>query len=964
MLTPEQWERVRSLFHAALEQPPETRDRFVREASGADEAICREVNSLLAAHPHAEGFLSESPVDSRSAGDGYGPGTRLSSGCRLGPFEIVDSLGAGGMGEVYRARDTRLDRPVALKVLAPDLASDVRSRERFEREARLISMLTHPHVCTLYDVGVAPIDGRELQFLVMELLEGETLAARLRRGPLRTAQCLNIAAPILDALAAAHALGIVHRDLKPANVVLTKSGVKLLDFGLARLRSRSSLGGHTASDSTNEPLTAEGSFVGTLAYMSPEQLRGEEADARSDLFAFGAVLYEMITGVRAFAADSQAELIAAILEHEPPRLTIRQPLAPPALERLVTACLAKDPDQRWQTARDLLRELTWLRENDAAPESAPRRELRRTTRGMWRWVTAFAIAVLALIAFNLPRRPIAAPGSTVSFLVYPPEGTRFPRGTAEMAVSPDGSRLAFVALSADGTRHLWLRRFDSVATRMFDGTEGSAFPFWSPDGRSIGFFAHGRLKRIAEAGGSLQVICESDGWAGGGTWNRNGNILFSTLNGPIWRVADTGGEATPATTLDASRKERVHAWPIFLPDGRRFLYLAPGKDRERTSIYQASLDSNETHRVRAAESRFDLDGPHLLLLNNSSLLAQTFDIDRGQVIGEPITVADQIAMDSPLRSGGAFAVGAGALAYRNASPDSHLVWFDRSGTRIGAFPTPADYQHPWLSPDETRIAVEKTDVTTGRHTIWILEPSRGTTSRLLSDEAGAHLPVWSPDGNHLVFASNRLGGVDMYTIRADGAGNDELVLSSTEKFGLLPTDWSSDGRLLLYHSLRHGQWDLWVIPASRAAKAEPFLETPANERQGQFSPDVRWVAYTSDESGTAEVYVRRFPGGDGKWRVSTHGGAQARWRRDGKELFYLAPDGNLMAADVRQSALTFETSPPRALFNTGITASFVDRRNQYVVTRDGRRFLVNISAEDENSAPITVVLNWETALRK
>jgi serine/threonine protein kinase/Tol biopolymer transport system component len=957
MITPDQWERVRSLFRGALDMPSSERGSFLRAGSGGDEEVRQEVESLLEAYPRAEGFLSD-PVIGADRG---APVAGLAPGTRLGRFEIVDSLGSGGMGEVYRGRDTRLDRPVAIKVLAADLAGEVRGGERLEREARLISMLTHPHVCTLYDVGAAQVDGSDVRFLVMELLDGETLAARLRRGPLPIAQALSVAIEIVEALVAAHGLGIVHRDLKPGNVVLTKSGVKLLDFGLARLRPR--VPNDQQAASTREPLTAKGALVGTLPYMAPEQLRGEETDARADLFAFGAVLYETITGARAFAADSQAGLIAAILEHEPAPLTSRQPLAPPALERLVAACLAKNPDERWQTARDLLRELTWVRDNPAAPGTTRSAVAHRLRRSAWASAAALAIVLLALLTLNLVGRPAPDSRPNISFLVYPPDGTRFPRGTAEMAISPDGSRLVFVALSTEGTRHLWMRRFDSVATRMLDGTDGAHSPFWSPDSRSVAFFAQGRLKRIAEAGGSPQVVCESAG-GGGGTWNREGIILFSGLDGPIWRVADTGGAAQPATTIDVSGKEPIHKWPVFLPDGRRFLYRVSSNEREADSMYQGSLDSTDTRRVGAAESSLGFVDPHLFTISNHSLIAQIYDPDRGAVVGEPVSLAEQIAMESPLRSGGAFSVSASALAYRSASPDSRLLWFDRAGKQTGAFLTPGDYQHPWLSPDETRIAVEKTDITTGRHTIWILEPSRGVTSRLISDGAGAHMPVWSPDGSRILFSSNRFGGVDLFSIRADGTGGDELLVRSSEKALLRFTDWSLDGHMLLYQTRRRGQEDLWSLPASSTPPGQPFLETPANESQAQFSPDARLIAYASDESGTQEVYVRRFPGGDGKWRVSTNGGVQPRWRRDQKELFYLALDGRLMAVDVKIGASSFEVGTPRALFNTGITASFVDRRNQYLVTREGQRFLVNVSVEDENSAPITVVLNWKAKLEK
>jgi serine/threonine protein kinase/Tol biopolymer transport system component len=920
---------------------------------------------MLESHGRAVGFLSTPAVallDQASALPSL-------AGQRIGPYLLGARIGAGGMGVVYKARDTRLDRTVAIKVLPSDIAADLQARERFDREGRAIAALNHPHICALYDSGETASPDRPflgpIRFLVMEYLEGETLADRLTRGAVPLSHALQVAVQIASALDGAHRAGIVHRDLKPANVFLLRSGAsaaptaKLLDFGLAKA-SAVPIGGALTQPAVASDLTTPGTILGTVQYMAPEQLEGKDADARADLFAFGAVLYEMVTGRKAFEGGSRASLIAAILEHEPLPLSSLQPLTPPILERIVNTCLAKDPDDRWQTARDLLRELTWARDGDASTRATPPAGVRR--RGALTLVAALAIALLASYAIYSARRqvPAAAPPS-ISFSIYAPEGTKFPRGTAEMAVSPDGSRLAFVALSADSTRHLWMRRFDSVAARPLDGTEDAFDPFWSPDGRSLGFFARGKLKRIAEGGGSPQIVCDV-AHAVGGAWNRDGTILLGTWDGPIRRVADTGGVPTPVTTLDESRKERGHAWPVFLPDGRRFLYLARSDDREQMATYQGSLDSTQTHRLLATESNVGATGTYLFSLSNRSLIAQVYDPDHGQVVGEPITVVEQIALDNPQRSGGAFSVGAnGVLAYRSASPDSHLVWFDRTGKEVGSFRAPGDYHHPWLSQDEKRVAVEKTDAATGRHTIWILDLSRGITSRLVSDAAGAHAPVWSPDGSRVVFNSNRLGGNDLYWRRADGVGGDELILSS-ERVGFVSTDWSLDGRFLLYQTQVHN--DLWILPVSPIQKARPFFEATSNEKQGQFFPDVRWIAYSSDESGTWEVYVRRFPGADGKWQVSTHGGAQPRWRRDGKELFYLAPDGKLMAADVKIGGSTFETGTPRALFNTGITASFIDRRNHYAVTRNGQRFLVNISAEDENSAPITVVLNWEATSNK
>jgi eukaryotic-like serine/threonine-protein kinase len=963
MIAPAKWERVRALFHEALEWPPEARDQFVRRESDGDEELCREAQSLLTAHGDADGFLSSLPVASN-----HWPVRvmSLAVGSRVGTFEILELLGSGGMGEVYRARDTRLDRLVAIKVLSADVANNLRGRERLNREARLLSKASHPHICTLYDVGSVAVAGSELRFLVMELLEGETLAAVLPRGPMAIAQALIVATEIVDALGAAHALGIVHRDLKPANIMLTKTGVKLLDFGLARLRPPT-LPADDEAVALRDPVTTEGALVGTLPYMAPEQLRGEAADARSDLFALGAVLYEMITGARAFAADSQAAVIAAILEREPPPLAAHQPLASPALERVVSACLAKNPDERWQTARDLRRELAWVRDADVATESAAPASVKRSSRRLRLWAAAIAAIVAAAVASVLmysSRRTPPAAAQAITFSIYPPVGTTFPRGTAEMAVSPDGSRLVFVALSVDGVSRLWIRRLDAIVARAVEGTEGARRPFWAPDGRSIGFFAQGKVKRIAEGGGSPQVLCEAT-FATGGSWNREGTILFADGVGPLKRVSDTGGASSSVTTLDTSRHERLHAWPVFLADGRRFLYLARSSDREQTGIYQGSLDSSRTQRLFASDANVAVAGSQLFSLNNHSLIAQAYDPTGAQLVGTPTTVAERIALDSPLRSGGAFAAGAaGVVAYRSASPDSHLVWVDRTGTEVGTFATSADYHNPWLSPDQKRIAVEKTDGVTGRHTIWVLDLSRGSTSRLVFDTAGAHGPAFSPDGRRVAFASNRLGGVDLYSIRADGTGPDDLLLRSPERASLILNDWSSDQRLLLYQSNPRGQQDLWTLPVFPTLEPQPFLQTVANERHGQFSPDVRWIAYSSDESGVPEIYVRRFPDAGGKWQVSTHGGAQPRWRRDGKELFYLAPDGKLMAAVVTASASTFETDSARALFDTRIRTSFIDRTNHYVVTHDGQRFLVNISAEDENSAPITVVVNWQAAATK
>lgn len=949
-MTREQWSLVRDVFNQALELPPDRRVPTVRERCTADDEVRAEVESLLAAHSRADGFLSDSPI-CRSPDAAEDP--QLAAGSRLGQYEIEALAASGGMGEIYRARDLRLDRHVAVKVLSSGMAGDAWHHERFHQEARLLSKLAHPHICTLHDVGTVDHASGRMEFLVMELLEGETLAARLRRGPIPIAQTLVLAIQIADALAEAHAVGIVHRDLKPGNVMLTRSGVKLIDFGLSQLRQQAP----APPSSSLDPAPGTSILVGTLPYMAPEQVRGVEADARADLFAFGTILYEMVAGARPFTGDSPAELAAAILEREPVPLRVRQPHVSPALDRLVLALLAKDPAERWQTARDLRRELKWLHDNDEVKEGTAHPPAHRG------WAVASA-AILALgiaaaigyVAYST--RAVAGPDvANVTFPIHPPEGARFPRGAAEMAISPDAARLVFVALTADGVRHLWVRDFDSVNARLLGGTEGAFSPFWSPDGQSVAFFSDGTLKRIPAAGGLAQVICERRGFdGGGGSWNRDGTIVFGSFNGPIHRVPDTGGVPTAVTALDASRREHGHMWPTFLPDGRRFVYTRRSLDRPLTGIYLGSLDSRQADLVQPAESGPALAGDYLVWLAEGQVRARSFDPDRASLVGKPIVVEDRIVSDGPLRSGAPIAAGgAASLAYRSASADSRLVWLDRQGHELSAFPAASDYHHPWLSPDETRVAVEKTDPATAKHTIWVLDLARGITSRLVADAAGAHGPVWSPDGRRVLFGSNRLGGLDLFAASANGQGGDELLLASNEKTPLESVDWSDDGRLLMYQTARR---DLFVFPLTTGATAGPFIATAANERQGTFSPDVRFVAYTSDESGSNEVYVRRYPEADHTWQVSAHGGAQARWRRDGKELFFLSPDGTLMAADVRVTGASLETGVPRALFKTGITSGFLDRRNQYLATRDGQRFLVNISVEDEGSAPITVVLNW------
>ena len=945
------WTQVKQLFHDALELPPGGRTAFVK-ARAASPEVFDEVMSLLQAQPAAEGFLS-TPADPAHVSAAV---ARLHPGDRLASFEIIGMIGAGGMGEVYRARDTRLDREVAIKVLPHGSRVDAEGRERFEGEARAISKLTHPRISTLYDVGSAPLGTANVPYLVMELVEGETLAARLRRGPLAVDQALAVGIEIAEALAAAHAAGVVHRDIKPANIMLTRSGAKLLDFGLARLH-RSLVVGHPFTQVTDDHPTRPSGILGTLPYMAPEQLRGAESDARADLFALGAVLYEMLSGRPAFEAPSEADLVVAILEREPAPVSARQALASPALERLIATCLAKDPDERWQTSQDLVRALRWIRDDRSRPAaSTPTTGL--VSRRIVTWAAAIVAALILGLATIIFQRP-ASPASRITFSVFAPAGTQFPRGTAEMAVAPDGSGLVFVAVAASGTRQLWLRRFDAADAHLLAGTDGAGGPFWSPDGRWIGFFARRKLLKIPRTGGLPQVLCDVPP-SSRGSWNDSGTILFSGVGEPLRRVSENGGLVGQVTALDQSRGELAHSFPVFLPDGRRFLYLAVRRSDVGSELFQGSLESTETRRVFASEANAGVAGRYLISLNKGVLVAQPYDSNRAMVTASPIEIADHLASDPPARSGGPFAVnGSGVIAYRSASPDSRLLWFDRSGRQLDAFPGAGDWHHPRLSPDEKSLAIEKTDPSTGRHTLWILDLLRGTTSRLIADPFGAHHPLWSPKGERIVFASNRLGGLSLFVMRSDGSGNPEPVLPGEKAFTYI-ADWSHDGQFLLYQIERSGNTDLAVVRLAADPQPEEFLDSPALEVQGQFSPDGKWIAYTSDESGSPEVYVRHFPDTGVKRQISTRGGAQGRWRHDGRELYYLTLDGKLMAVDIKASSSSIEPGTPQLLFNTGITGSPVARMNHYLVTRD-QRFLINRSAEDENSAPITVVLNWNSA---
>jgi eukaryotic-like serine/threonine-protein kinase len=891
----------------------------------------------------------------------------LSAGTRLGPYELVAPVGAGGMGEVYRAKDTRLDRTVAVKVLPAHLSSSPESRQRFEREAKTISQLSHPHICALYDVGR---EG-ETEYLVMEYLEGETLSDRLLKGALPFEQVLRYGIEIADALDKAHRQGIAHRDLKPGNVMLTKSGVKLLDFGLAKAvapaAARSGASLTALPTQTGRDLTAEGTILGTFQYMAPEQLEGRDADGRTDLFAFGAVLYEMATGKKAFSGRSQASLISSIMSSEPAAISTLAPMTPPAFDRVVRTCLAKDPEDRWQTAHDIAVQLKWVAEGSqggiAARPAAP-----RWARLAW---GAFAVAAIAALVLGalLARRGHEQPAAFRSSIL-PPEKTSFEFRSSPMAVSPDGQQIAFVAQPAEGARQLWLRAFDALEARPLVGTEGANRPFWSPDSRFLGFFAGGKLKKIAVSGGSPQTLCEAPSGRGG-TWNRDGVILFVPSTGErVYRVADSGGTASPVTRIDESGGEVGHTWPFFLPDGRHFLFVSYAARAPRledaSSVFLASLDSNERRLLFHARSNVAYvpmspaaSHGHLLFWQSGALLARPFDAKRLRLTGEAFPVAEQVRFVGASGTAIFSASETGVLAYQSSPHGelSQLLWFDRSGKELESVGRAADYFHPRLSHDGRRIAVAIIDPQTANSDIWVYDLERRVSTRLTFGPAVNIFPVWSPDDERIVFDSNRKGFHDLYQRAASGTGQDELLLSSaTHKF---PTDWSAVTGLIAFFTTLPAA-DIWTLSVADR-KATPFLATPFQEGSPQFSPDGRWMAYGSTESGTPEVFVQTFPASGGKWQISTGGGFYPRWRRDGKELYYIAPDGELLAVEVATGS-GFAAGKPKPLFRTRIKV--FDIGFQYDVSADGNRFLINTLDENAATSSITVMQNWTAELRR
>lgn len=874
----------------------------------------------------------------------------LTSGTRLGPYEIVSPLGAGGMGEVYRARDTRLDRTVAVKILPEHVSADLIRKQRFEREAKAISSLNHPHICVLHDVGHQ--DG--IEYLVMECIEGETLAKRLEKGPLPLDQVLKYGAQVADALEKAHRNGITHRDLKPGNIMLTTSGVKLLDFGLAKSAAPASDGATlTAVAGRITPATAEGTIVGTFQYMSPEQIEGKELDGRSDIFSLGSVLYEMLTGQRAFPGKSQLSVASAILEKEPVSIASLKPLTPPALDHVIRRSLAKDVEERWQTARDLQLELKWIAEPDshASVPAQARSQHKWRDRLAWISIVALAATVLGLLLYFQRRAPVSA--ATLRFLVHSPENS-YINAEAAAAVSPDGRHLAFVATDQAGNDVLWIRSFDSLTARSLAGTQGAEYPFWSPDSRWIGFFTNRTyaerfyLKKIDVAGGPPVTVASAIA-GGGGTWNRNDVIVFGAgATRLLYRVSAAGGEVAPITKESEAvtvARGGVH----FLPDGNHYLYDAPDSGNGR-AIYVASLDSDTGKLLVESGASPAYQQGRLLYLRGSALIAQPFDEKQLAVRGPATTIAEQVYSFSASRD-------AAVLAYWTGIVPSapQLIWFDRSGTQIGTLGAPVPQGNARISPEGAKVAAEIYDpqISDTDSDIWLYDIGRGVKTRFTAKPGTARGPCWSPDGKRLVFSSNRRGHFDLYEKSADGSGKEELLFESP--IGKYCQGWSPDGKSLIFMTVDNANRDMWMLPLFGDRNPVPYLQTEFSEAGGQYSPDGKWIAYFSNESGSNEVYVRSILPTAGKLLVSPSGGSRPIWRRDGKEIFYLSSAGEFMVARVKQNGSTLEIDTPTRLFKAR-TESFLP---SFDVSADGQRFLVVSSPLQKQPSPVTVVVHWD-----
>ncbi len=892
----------------------------------------------------------------------------------IAQYKIIEKLGEGGMGIVYKALDTKLDRFVALKFLPSHLAASEQDKARFIQEAKSASALNHPNVCTIHD-----IQEHEGQiFIVMEFIDGQTLQEK--KLTLTQKQAIEYGIQIADGLAAAHEKGIVHRDIKPENIMIRKDGiVQVMDFGLAKLAGSSRM-------------TKMGSTVGTLGYMSPEQVQGQDSDHRSDIFSFGVLLYEMLAGRSPFNGAHESAILYEIVNVDVPPPSSIKPEIDVELDRIVLECMEKDPNERMQSIKQVAIDLNRFKRTSSrtrmsktfstgsvskmSKESISHSDSETTSGrlifGMNRlpWIVATVCFVSSVMFGVMFFRSSPNERNTIRSVISPPEKAIFSffgNSSGPPAISPDGKRIAFVARDSSDKRHLYVRSLDALDAQPLAGTEGALHPFWSPDNKFIGFVAQGKLKKIDVSGGSPITICNA-GDSRGSSWSNEGMIVFSPGAGnPLFVVSASGGTPTVITNLDSMRKETTHRWPFFLPDGQHFLYfartVATGAQGEGDAIRVASLDGKVNKILLNASSNAVYASGYLLFVRGSSLIAQRFNIHSLELEGEATAIVQGIAYDPSIHRGLFSASENGIMVYQtgNVQIGSKLSLADRSGKALGMVGDMGEYSGFRISPDGQRIALSVFDQKSRNNDVWIYEISRGLKTRFTFDPAAELNPVWSPDGNQIVFLSNRKGKADLYIKSSSGAASEEVLLETGE--GKDPTDWSSDGKFLAFtvNAGPQTQEDIWILSlnhegAGEKRKAIPFLQTEFREGEARFSPDGHWIAYSSNESGQAEVFIRPFPGSGGEWQVSTAGGFTPSWRRDGREIYYISNDRKLMKADITVKGSTVEVSSVHSLFEM--------REEFYDVLADGKRFILDFPVETQITSPLTLIVNWNAELKK
>jgi eukaryotic-like serine/threonine-protein kinase len=898
----------------------------------------------------------------------------LPSGTKFGPYEVVAPAGAGGMGEVYRAVDTRLNRTVAIKVLPAHLSEKPEALERFQREARAISQLSHANICQLYDLGQQ--DG--IHYIVMEFLEGETLGARLMKGRLPLELVLRYGAEVAEGLEQAHRMGVVHRDLKPGNIMLTRTGAKLLDFGLAKTASpvmpqSSGLSATMTSPNLSQPLTAEGTVIGTYQYMSPEQIEGREADARSDIFSFGAVLYEMATGRRAFEGKSQVTVASAILEKDPEPISAHQPLAPPALQHVVQGALMKDRDSRWQSAADIARQLRWISSGDSTSGAArialPHPKWRE--RAWWAAGVAALLGLLFWSAWSARPHPRVVRASLV-----PPADVAFDfmgDFSGPPVLSPDGSRVAFAARALKGRNSIWVRRLDNASAEKLPGTEGAFALFWSEDGKFIGFFADSKLRKISASGGPVTILADAPN-ARGGAWNADNIIVYAPdYRDTLWKINASGGTPARVTQLDLS-KHSTHRWPSFLPDGKHFLFFATnhaGGRREDNGIYLGSLDGTAPLLVLATDGAGLFAAGYLLFHQQNALMAQRFDPDRGTLSGDPITLANDVQHDAGTFHTVFTVAGSGTLLYEpgleNGIGDTDILWMDRNGKILSHVAERSGYRGGRLSPDGKRLAIAMGNP---KSDIWVFDLGNGARTRLTFDDATHVMPSWSADGQRIAymaqFGATSMAGTELHARLANGGGQDEVLLSIknvAEPVSLTWPQWSPDGHYLVYMQQAGPTGStVWAMPTSGDKKPQLIIKPESPTGKVTFfriSPDGHWLAYSSVEGTREDIYVTSFPSGNGRWQISRDGGTFPVWGDDGKEIYYIGLDAHLTAVSANPREGGFEVGNFQSLFEVRNVFPLGD---PFDITPDGRRFLV-LTQPEVSPLPMTLVLNWTADLK-